>query len=94
MKSVKFQGDTLNVCDFIRVFEYTTNHNLNNDGFIYNCKTCLLNSENTVPKVVNSLVIPSITNNTAESRMNEMNEAADILEEEVGTICGVCNWDG
>ena len=28
MKSVKFQGDTLNFCDFIQVFVYTTNHHL------------------------------------------------------------------
>ena len=28
-KSVKFQGDMLNFCDFIQVFVYTTNHHLN-----------------------------------------------------------------
>ena len=28
-KSVKFQGDMLNFCDFIRVFVSTTNHYLN-----------------------------------------------------------------
>ena len=27
-KSVKFQGDTLNFCDFIQVFVFTTNHHL------------------------------------------------------------------
>ena len=26
--SVKFQGDVLNFCDFIQVFEFTTNHHL------------------------------------------------------------------
>ena len=28
-KSVKFQGDTLNFCDFILVYVFTTNHHLN-----------------------------------------------------------------
>ena len=28
-KSVKFQGDMLNFCDFIQVFVFTTNHHLN-----------------------------------------------------------------
>ena len=27
-KSVKFQGDTLNFCDFIQVFVFTRNHHL------------------------------------------------------------------
>ena len=27
-KSVKFQGDMLNLCDFIQVFVFTTNHHL------------------------------------------------------------------
>ena len=27
-KSVKFQGDVLNFCDFIHVFVFTTNHHL------------------------------------------------------------------
>ena len=27
-KSVKFQGDMLNFCDFIQVFVYTRNHHL------------------------------------------------------------------
>ena len=30
-KSVKFQGDMLNFCDFIQVFVFTTNHHLNFD---------------------------------------------------------------
>ena len=28
-KSVKFQGDMLNFCDFIQVYVFTTNHHLN-----------------------------------------------------------------
>ena len=28
-KSAKFQGDMLNFCDFIQLFEFTTNHHLN-----------------------------------------------------------------
>ena len=28
-KSVKFQGDMFNFCDFIQVFVFTTNHHLN-----------------------------------------------------------------
>ena len=28
-KSVKFQGDMLNFCDFIQVFVFITNHHLN-----------------------------------------------------------------
>ena len=28
-KSVKFQGDMLNFCEFIQVFVFTTNHHLN-----------------------------------------------------------------
>ena len=30
-KSVKFQGDTLNFCDFIQVFVFTRNHHLKPD---------------------------------------------------------------
>ena len=29
-KSVKFQGDMLNFCDFIQVFVFTRNHHLKN----------------------------------------------------------------
>ena len=32
-KSVKFQGDVLNFCDFIQVFVFTRNHHLNHDCF-------------------------------------------------------------
>ena len=39
-KSVKFQGDMLNFCDFIQVFVFTTNHHLNfphyNSGILPN----------------------------------------------------------
>ena len=31
-KSVKFQGDMLNFCDFIQVFVFTPNHHLNVSG--------------------------------------------------------------
>ena len=31
-KSVKFQGDMLNFCDFIQVFVFTPNHHLNRLG--------------------------------------------------------------
>ena len=31
-KSVKFQGDLLNFCDFIQVFVFTTNHHLKASG--------------------------------------------------------------
>ena len=30
-KSVKFQGDMLNFCDFIQVFVFTRNHHLKDD---------------------------------------------------------------
>ena len=30
-KSVKFQGDMLNFCDFIQVFVFTSNHHLKAD---------------------------------------------------------------
>ena len=33
-KSVKFQGDMLNFCDFIQVFVFTRNHHLNDDASI------------------------------------------------------------
>ena len=32
-KSVKFQGDMLNFCDFIQVFVFTPNHHLNSGDF-------------------------------------------------------------
>ena len=32
-KSVKFQGDMLNFCDFIQVFVFTTDHHLNEMDF-------------------------------------------------------------
>ena len=31
-KSVKFQGDMLNFCDFIQVFVFTPNHHLKGGG--------------------------------------------------------------
>ena len=31
-KSVKFQGDMLNFCDFIQVFVFTPNHHLNENA--------------------------------------------------------------
>ena len=33
MKSVKFQGDMLNFCDFIQVFVFTRNHHLKQPPF-------------------------------------------------------------
>ena len=33
-KSVKFQGDMLNFCDFILVFVFTTNHHLKMSTFV------------------------------------------------------------
>ena len=35
-KSVKFQGDMLNFCDFIQVFVFTRNHHLNQHLFSKN----------------------------------------------------------
>ena len=35
-KSVKFQGDMLNYCDFIQVFVFTTNHHLK--IFTFHCQ--------------------------------------------------------
>ena len=32
-KSVKFQGDMLNFCDFIQVFVFTRNHHLNTNHY-------------------------------------------------------------
>ena len=42
-KSVKFQGDMLNFCDFIQVFVFTTNHHLKVTvtGRLYKHKTLL-----------------------------------------------------
>ena len=34
-KSVKFQGDMLNFCDFIQVFVFTTNHHLNVTFYVH-----------------------------------------------------------
>ena len=34
-KSVKFQGDMLNFCDFIQVFVFTRNHHLNIGILLY-----------------------------------------------------------
>ena len=39
-KSVKFQGDMLNFCDFIQVFVFTTNHHLNQKEIRYFFKKC------------------------------------------------------
>ena len=40
-KSVKFQGDMLNFCDFIQVYVFTTNHHLKQytkySGVLQNC---------------------------------------------------------
>ena len=41
-KSVKFQGDMLNFCDFIQVFVFTRNHHLNKP-LLYVEGRCLLN---------------------------------------------------
>ena len=37
-KSVKFQGDMLNFCDFIQVFVFTRNHHLK--YFVYTDAAC------------------------------------------------------
>ena len=34
-KSVKFQGDMLNFCDFIQVYVFTTNHHLKHEEKVY-----------------------------------------------------------
>ena len=40
-KSIKFQGDMLNFCDFIQVFVFTTNHHLNAiNGACNNTSNC------------------------------------------------------
>ena len=38
-KSVKFQGDRLNFCDFIQVFVFTPNHHLNGEDLLKNFDT-------------------------------------------------------
>ena len=45
-KSVKFQGDMLNFCDFIQVFVFTPNHHLNalinQNGSMYRTVTIII----------------------------------------------------
>ena len=41
-KSVKFQGDTLNFCDFIHVFVFTPNHHLKVMVVIVECQIAKL----------------------------------------------------
>ena len=56
-KSVKFQGDMLNFCDFIQVFVFTTNHHLKsqndtdsyselsyNEYKVIDYRTCIINT--------------------------------------------------
>ena len=38
-KSVKFQGDMLNFCDFIQVFIFTRNHHLKDSAYCDNGQT-------------------------------------------------------
>ena len=40
-KSVKFQGDLLNFCDFIQVFVFTRNHHLKCKGFLYHANSAI-----------------------------------------------------
>ena len=40
-KSVKFQGDMLNFCDFIQVFVFTRNHHLNGIILTLACIACV-----------------------------------------------------
>ena len=48
-KSVKFQGDMLNFCDFIQVFVFTPNHHLNHSqSYPYNIIQSTLDVSNTV----------------------------------------------
>ena len=41
-KSVKFQGDMLNFCDFIQIFVFTTNHHLKLLGTGLSLVCCLV----------------------------------------------------
>ena len=48
-KSVKFQGDMLNFCDFIQVFVFTRNHHLNTHiciQYLFGCKTEICSFQN------------------------------------------------
>ena len=42
-KSVKFQGDMLNFCDFIQVFVFTRNHHLKTSYFCYSPQCTMQN---------------------------------------------------
>ena len=43
-KSVKFQGDMLNFCDFIQVFVFTRNHHLKLSKFAFSAVGLLVGS--------------------------------------------------
>ena len=45
-KSVKFQGDMLNFCDFIQIFVFTTNHHLKSFEIIV-CTLSMILPKNT-----------------------------------------------
>ena len=47
-KSVKFQGDMLNFCDFIQVFVFTTNHHLKVHMAVFQGPCCVWSGEGVV----------------------------------------------
>ena len=56
MKSVKFQGDMLNFCDFFQVFVFTTNHHLNCFGIIIDLEA---NDQKLIQSTILILINPS-----------------------------------
>ena len=52
-KSVKFQGDILNFCDFIQIFVFTPNHHLNDYLSIYTVKILKIGT----PEIITIIVL-------------------------------------
>ena len=57
-KSVKFQGDMLNFCDFIQVFVFTRNHHLKLGGHLRISTQLNFYSSGTALFIFISIVVP------------------------------------
>ena len=78
-KSVKFQGDVLNFCDFIQVFVFTRNHHLNGFSVAVCCILVIYQKKLSMPRM-------TLNDICFEPGMSDFSTAALLRRIEAGAL--------
>ena len=87
-KSVKFQGDMLNFCDFIEVFVFTRNHHLNNLFGRHDILSAqLIIPEFRTGKIIVSLVLMGRPSSYSDIIFHSEHRSANCVIHGIGRAC-------